>query len=67
MKAAVLHGNEDIRYEEIPTPDTLPGTVKVRVRATGICGSDVPRVLHHGGPTSTRWCWATSFPATWWR
>ena len=48
MKAAVLHGNEDIRYEEFPTPETLPGTVKVRVRATGICGSDVPRVLHHG-------------------
>ena len=48
MKAAVLHANEDIRYEEFPTPETLPGTVKVRVRATGICGSDVPRVLHHG-------------------
>ena len=43
MKAAVLHANEDIRYEEFPTPETLPGTVKVRVRATGICGSDVPR------------------------
>ena len=29
-------------------PITRPGTVKVRVRATGICGSDVPRVLHNG-------------------
>lgn len=48
MKAAVLHGNEDLRYEEYPTPEVLPGTVKVHVRATGICGSDVPRVLHHG-------------------
>lgn len=48
MKAAVLHANEDIRYEEIPTPQVGPGCVKVRVRATGICGSDVPRVLHHG-------------------
>ncbi len=48
MKAAVLHGNEDLRYEEYPTPELRPGTVKVRVRATGICGSDVPRVLHHG-------------------
>ena len=46
MKAAVLHGNEDIRYEEFPTPETLPGTVKVRVRATGICGSDVG--IYHG-------------------
>jgi len=48
MKAAVLHGNEDIRFEEWETPRIRPGTVKVRVRATGICGSDVPRVLHHG-------------------
>jgi len=48
MKAAVLFGNEDIRYTDWETPVTRPGTVKVRVRAAGICGSDVPRVLHHG-------------------
>ena len=48
MKAAVLHGNEDIRYEDWPEPRVAPGMVKVRVRATGICGSDVPRVLDHG-------------------
>ena len=48
MKALVLHGNEDLRYEEYPTPEVKPGYVKVKVRATGICGSDVPRVLHNG-------------------
>lgn len=48
MKAAVLYGNEDIRYAEWDTPAVKPGAVKVRVRATGICGSDVPRVLHNG-------------------
>ena len=48
MKAAVLYGNEDIRYDDYPTPEVTPGSIKVRVRATGICGSDVPRVLHHG-------------------
>lgn len=48
MKAAVLYGNEDIRYADWETPACGPGMVKVRVRATGICGSDVPRVLHHG-------------------
>lgn len=48
MKAAVLHANEDLRYEEYPTPEIKPGMVKVKVRATGICGSDVPRVLHNG-------------------
>ena len=48
MKAAVLYGNEDIRYEEYTTPIVEPYTVKVKVVATGICGSDVPRVLHNG-------------------
>ena len=48
MKALVLHGNEDLRYEEIATPELPEGYVKVRVRAAGICGSDVPRVLHNG-------------------
>jgi L-iditol 2-dehydrogenase len=48
MKAAVLHANEDLRYEEYKEPEVRAGTVKVRVRATGICGSDVPRVLHGG-------------------
>ena len=48
MKAAVLFGNEDIRYADWETPVCRPGTVKIRIRATGICGSDVPRVLNHG-------------------
>ena len=48
MKAAVLYGDMDIRYEDYPTPEIKPGTVKVHVRAAGICGSDIPRVLQHG-------------------
>ena len=48
MKAAVLHANEDLRYEDYPTPEVRPGTVLVRVKASGICGSDIPRVLHNG-------------------
>lgn len=44
MKAAVLHASQDIRYEEIETPRAGHGEVVIRVRATGICGSDVPRV-----------------------
>ncbi|MDR0929024.1 MAG: galactitol-1-phosphate 5-dehydrogenase [Oscillospiraceae bacterium] len=48
MKAAVLHGNEDLRYEDFPDPELRPGWVKIRVRAAGICGSDVPRVLKNG-------------------
>lgn len=48
MKAAVLYANEDIRYTEVPEPEVRPGCVKVRVRAVGICGSDIPRVLQNG-------------------
>ena len=48
MKAAVLYGNEDIRYVDWEEPQIRPGTVKIRVKACGICGSDIPRVLYHG-------------------
>lgn len=44
MKAAVLHGVKDLRYEEIETPKAGPGEVVIRVKAAGICGSDIPRV-----------------------
>ena len=44
----MLYANEDIRYADWETPVCGDNEVKVRVRATGICGSDVPRVLHNG-------------------
>ncbi|MBO4355548.1 MAG: alcohol dehydrogenase catalytic domain-containing protein, partial [Clostridia bacterium] len=48
MKAGVLYGNEDIRFVDVETPKPGKGEVLVRVRMTGICGSDVPRVLYNG-------------------
>lgn len=48
MKAAVLHAKDDLRYEDFPTPAAGEGEVLVRVRAAGICGSDIPRVLGDG-------------------
>ena len=44
MKAGVVHARDDIRYEEIETPKAGPGRVLIKVKYTGICGSDVPRV-----------------------
>lgn len=44
MKAGVVHGKEDIRYEEIVTPEVTAGKVLIKVKYTGICGSDLPRV-----------------------
>ena len=48
MKAVVLHAKNDLRYEDFPDPQIGNGDVLVKVRATGICGSDIPRVLGDG-------------------
>ena len=41
MKAALFYGGSDIRVAEVPMPEPGPGEVLVRVRAAGICGSDL--------------------------
>lgn len=41
MQAAMFYGGTDIRVEELPEPTPGPGEVLVRVRAAGICGSDL--------------------------
>ena len=48
MKAAVVCANEDVQYLDYEEPQAGPGEVKVKVKASGICGSDIPRVLHNG-------------------
>lgn len=45
MKAAVLYGQQDIRYEEVDTPQINNEEILVKVRSTGICGSDIPRLF----------------------
>ncbi|HNV85798.1 MAG TPA: alcohol dehydrogenase catalytic domain-containing protein [Candidatus Omnitrophota bacterium] len=56
MKVAVYYRNSDIRIQEIPRPEIREGEILVRVRASGICGTDVmewyrikkaPRILGH--------------------
>jgi len=44
VKAGVVHAKEDIRYEEIEKPKPGKGQVLIKVKYTGICGSDIPRV-----------------------
>lgn len=41
MRGMRYHGNRDLRLEEIAEPVVTPGTVKVAVEWTGICGSDL--------------------------
>lgn len=48
MKAYNLHAVGDLRYEEVPLPEATDGSVLVKVRSCGICGSDIPRVYKNG-------------------
>lgn len=43
MKARVLRAVGDLRYEDYPIPELKPDEVLLKVRACGICGSDIPR------------------------
>lgn len=58
LRAAVIYGREDIRIEDLPKPSPGPGEVLVRIRASGVCPSDLryytgekpvekPRILGH--------------------
>lgn len=48
MKAAVLTQNKTILYQDIELPPMQADSVLVRVAASGICGSDIPRFFHNG-------------------
>ncbi len=41
MKAAVLRGVHDLRLEELPDPQPSYNEVLIRVKAAGVCGTDV--------------------------
>jgi L-iditol 2-dehydrogenase len=50
MKAAVVHGKNDIRVEEYPTPKAAAGEMVVKVKASGICATDIKTLLGQGLP-----------------
>ena len=41
MKAAVLRGVDDLRLEQLPDPKPKANEVLIRIRASGVCGTDV--------------------------
>jgi L-iditol 2-dehydrogenase len=47
MKAAILHGREDIRIEHVPVPEAAPGELIVEVGAALTCGTDL-KVFRRG-------------------
>ena len=48
MDALVIHAPGDLRVEDFPTAEVGPGQLRVRIRAGGICGSDL-HYFQHGG------------------
>ena len=48
MKALLLKRHMELELADMPVPEIAPGEVLVRVKACGICGSDV-----HGFDGST--------------
>lgn len=40
MRAAVMHGKQDIRIEEVPVPAAQPGELLLEVTTVGVCGTD---------------------------
>ena len=52
MQAAVYHGKDNVRLEEVPVPKIGPGEVLVRVHTCGICGTDLKKIAtgSHSAP-----------------
>ncbi|GAB2632559.1 2,3-butanediol dehydrogenase [Prescottella soli] len=48
MRAAVLHGVEDLRVEDVPEPALRDGHVLIDVAYNGICGSDLGMIHTFG-------------------
>lgn len=51
MKAWVLHDIGQIQLEQVKTPILSKHDVLVKVKAAGICGSDIPRIYQTGAHT----------------
>ncbi len=52
MKAARLFGKNDLRVQDIPIPELLPGEILLRTAAASVCGTDI-RMLKHGHALAT--------------
>jgi L-iditol 2-dehydrogenase len=52
MKAAIYHGVNDVRLEEVPVPEIGDDEILVRVHTCGICGTDLKKIAtgSHSAP-----------------
>ena len=56
MKAAFYNGNGTMIVKDYPDLTPGPGEALIKVRSTGICGSDLNMNLHKSGPDSDPAC-----------
>lgn len=48
MLEVIVESNESLAIQESEIPRLREGCVLVKVKYSGLCGSDIPRVFHHG-------------------
>ena len=41
MRAPRIHAKQDMRTEQVPSPEPAADEVRLRVRYVGVCGSDL--------------------------
>lgn len=52
MKAVRMYKPGDLRVEDVKKPEMMADEAMVKVRAVGLCGSDIPRALVYGAHVS---------------
>lgn len=52
MKAALLFAKDDLRVQDIPTPEISEGEILLRTASASVCGTDI-RMLKHGHAFAT--------------
>lgn len=50
MRAWIFHGPGDLRLEDIASPDPGPGEIKIQIKASATCGTDL-KTYRRGHPT----------------
>ena len=48
MKAYSLEAVNDLVYKDVPVPVLKPGWALIKVKASGICSSDIARIFKNG-------------------
>ncbi|MGI6020745.1 MAG: galactitol-1-phosphate 5-dehydrogenase [Lachnospiraceae bacterium] len=51
MKAVVMNAVKDFTYRDYPMPSPAADEVLIKIKAVGVCGSDIPRMLVSGPHT----------------